>query len=237
MIALSARGKFKEFEEDDDEETSWVESYSDMMTDLLAIFVILFSFAMLNQAVVASGASKNAVVVSGIDSVASNQSEIVESINEYIEEAGLSNQLSAVKQGKTMILLRCADSAFFESGKAEVGPRAEKVLDNISAIVNQYAGQISAIRIEGHTDNVPINSKQFSSNWALSTSRAVNVLAKMVENSKLAPDQFSAVGYGEFHPVAENGSGKGRAKNRRVDFIINVAREDVKDQIQSKSTK
>lgn len=233
MIALRPGSKFRSFDSDDDEQTSWIESYSDLMTDLLAIFVILFSFAMINQAISASNTSAEAVVVTAIDSAAVSQSRIVDSMNAYIEEAGLSGQLSAVKQGDVSILLRIADSAFFESGKADIGPKAEAVLGNISAILNQYAASISMIRIEGHTDNVPISTGQFRSNWALSTSRAVNVLARLVEDSVLGPEQFSAVGYGEFHPVAGNDTAQGRAQNRRVDFIINVVKEDVKDQIPS----
>ncbi|HBM81310.1 MAG TPA: flagellar motor protein MotB, partial [Clostridiaceae bacterium] len=69
-------------------------------------------------------------------------------------------------------------------------------------------------------DNRPINNKQFKSNWELSTSRAVNVLKRLLEISKLGPEKFSAVGYGEFHPIANNNTATGRTQNRRVDFII-----------------
>ena len=153
-------------------------------------------------------------------------------MNAYIQEAGPSGQLSAVRQGDSSILLRIADSAFFESGKADVGPRAEVVLGNISAILSQYAASISMIRIEGHADNIPISTGQFRSNRALSTSRAVNVPARLVESSELSPDQFSAVGCGEFHSATGNGTAQGQAKNRRVDFIINVVKEGIKGQIQ-----
>ncbi|HBM74997.1 MAG TPA: flagellar motor protein MotB, partial [Clostridiaceae bacterium] len=78
-------------------------------------------------------------------------------------------------------------------------------------------------RIEGHTDNRPINNEQFDSNWELSTSRAVNVLRRLLDISKIKPDKFSAVGYGEFHPIADNNTASGRAQNRRVDFIIETA--------------
>ena len=91
------------------------------------------------------------------------------------------------------------------------------------------------IRIEGHTDDVPISTKQFNSNWALSTSRAVSVLARLLEISEISPDRFSAVGYGEFHPIAGNNTAKGRAQNRRVDFIINVGKETVQDQAKAGS--
>ena len=76
------------------------------------------------------------------------------------------------------------------------------------------------VRIEGHTDNRPMHSRQFQSNWELSTSRAVNVLKHLAESSPIEPAKFSAVGYSEFHPIADNRTEAGKAKNRRVDFII-----------------
>jgi chemotaxis protein MotB len=74
--------------------------------------------------------------------------------------------------------------------------------------------------IEGHTDNLPIKTEQFDSNWELSTARAVNVLRRVIELSDLDPSMFSAVGLGEFHPIADNETEEGRTQNRRVDFII-----------------
>lgn len=76
------------------------------------------------------------------------------------------------------------------------------------------------IRIEGHTDNLPINTREFPSNWELSTARAVNVVKYFIEKHNFSPYILSAAGYGEYRPIAPNDSDKNRALNRRVDIII-----------------
>lgn len=245
-------------EEEEEEETSWQDSYSDLMTDLLAIFVILFAFAMMSQAIEASRAktaterdlvpspfetsvfpSQSSIlpdqegVMPNEDAIMSDQestlteednfNNLYEYIKTYINEAGLSDQLSVSKQGNKEILLRVAASVFFGSGQADINPNAVSVLDEIAKILTLYDESIKIIRIEGHTDNHPIKTSQYDSNWELSTSRAVNVLKWLLEISALDPQKFSAVGYSEYYPIAENDTEKGRAKNRRVDFFIEAA--------------
>jgi chemotaxis protein MotB len=82
------------------------------------------------------------------------------------------------------------------------------------------AGYSNPVRIEGNTDNVPISSGKYQSNWELSTARATNIVHYMIENYKFRPGKISAVGYGEFRPIADNGTEAGRAKNRRVDIVL-----------------
>lgn len=222
---------------------AWLTTYSDMMTDLLAIFVILFSFAMMAKPEVKSKAvdqmttaSSSVVVQENGGTAAEGQTQqsspnedkfnhLYNSINSYVTEAGLSGKLSVTKQGGSQILIRVSDSVLFDSGKAEITSQAEPLLDRISEILTENADFIKMVRIEGHTDNRPINTKQFDSNWELSTSRAVNVLRRLLETAPLGPDKFSAVGYGEFHPVVDNSNDVNRAKNRRVDFIIETAEQ------------
>ena len=81
---------------------------------------------------------------------------------------------------------------------------------------------MSSVIVSGHADSRPVISNQFPSNWELSSTRAVNVVKYMLAASKLSPEQFSAVSYAEFHPIADNDSVEGMAKNRRVDFIIHL---------------
>ena len=76
------------------------------------------------------------------------------------------------------------------------------------------------IRIEGHTDNVPMNSSQYPSNWDLSVARAANVVRLLTTQSKITPDRLIAVGYGEYRPIDDNSTEAGRAKNRRIDIIV-----------------
>lgn len=230
---------------DDEDEANWQDSYSDLMTDLLAIFVILFSFAMMSQAFEASKAKAASAQMASVElrqntvqektanikEIASKNRETIgisaggfnslyEYIKTYIEEEGLSEQLSVTKIGEKEILLRVAASAFFDSGKADIREDSEHLLHKISDILMMYQDSIEMVRIEGHTDNVPINTLQYNSNWELSAGRAVNVLKWLLEESDIEAAKISAIGYSEFHPVADNNTLEGRSKNRRVDFFI-----------------
>lgn len=261
---MKPNSKFRlDHDDDDEEETGWQDSYSDLMTDLLAIFVILFAFAMMSQAIetarlkaennhnlinssIESIINGTESLMNGAESIMNGEDSILdekdvsqaedgtmpeeenfnslyEHIKSYIEEAGLSEQLSVSKLGDKQILLRVAASVFFESGQADINASAEPLLDIISDIMVKYDGSTKMIRIEGHTDNRPIKTNQFDSNWELSTSRAVNVLRWLLEKSDLDPKKLSAVGYSEFYPIANNKTESGKAKNRRVDFFIEAA--------------
>ena len=84
------------------------------------------------------------------------------------------------------------------------------------------------ISIEGHTDNLPIHSERYPSNWELSTSRAVNVLRYFIEKGGISQKRISAVGMGEFQPIAENDTPENRAKNRRVEIVLSVNEDQQK---------
>jgi chemotaxis protein MotB len=115
-------------------------------------------------------------------------------------------------EGTTLSL----DSAgFFDSGSAQVKASAEHVLHSIAQSLPN-----SAIRVEGHTDNQPIHTPQFRSNWELSTARAAAIAQVLMQWSANSPANFSLAGYGEFHPIAGNNTAEGRAANRRVDIVL-----------------
>jgi chemotaxis protein MotB len=238
---MRSNNRFNGSDEDEDNETGWQDSYSDLMTDLLAIFVILFAFAMMSQAIqiqrtreVSIQSSNEKVfdsdMLPGEESVLSSNNDTVpdeesfnklyEAIKTHIEENGLSDQLKVTKVSEEQILLRVSDSVFFDTGRADIHTEAEPLLNRISEMFIMYKDSIKMIRIEGHTDIRPIKSKQFDSNWELSTTRAVNVLRRLLEITELEPKQFSAVGYGENYPIADNNTEEGMHKNRRVDFFI-----------------
>ena len=90
-------------------------------------------------------------------------------------------------------------------------------MDKISVSLARFQ---NPILIEGHTDSMPIRNEKFPSNWELSTARATNIIKYLTETHKFSPNRLSAVGYGEYMPIAENTSPQGRAKNRRVDIIV-----------------
>jgi chemotaxis protein MotB len=110
-----------------------------------------------------------------------------------------------------------AEAGFFDPGSALMKPKALEILDRIAAKIRVLPAQI---RVEGHTDNTPIHTALFPSNWELSTSRATHVLQYLLANAQIQPMRLSAIGYGEYRPVAENETIEGRAANRRVDLVI-----------------
>ena len=119
--------------------------------------------------------------------------------------------------------LRFEDAILFDFGRADINPAGFSFLDRISGVIHQIQGPV---RIEGHTDDVPINTKRFPSNWELSTARAVNVVKYFVESCNIKPQRLSAVGYGQSKPLFSNDSAEHRAKNRRVEIVL--VREELK---------
>jgi chemotaxis protein MotB len=115
------------------------------------------------------------------------------------------------------LVVSLREIGFFESGSAEIRPSSEAAIQRIAAAL---AAQENNIRIEGHTDNVPIHNARFASNWELSTARATNITRLFVTRSNFPPFRLSAAGYAEFHPAAANSTIEGRATNRRVDIVI-----------------
>lgn len=113
------------------------------------------------------------------------------------------------------LVISLHEFGFFPSGSAEV--RAASIPMLASLAVTLPAGPL---RIEGHTDNVPIHTAQFATNWELSTARATAIARLLLERGSIDPANLSAAGYAEFHPVASNATADGRARNRRVDIIL-----------------
>jgi chemotaxis protein MotB len=145
--------------------------------------------------------------------------QLYENIELYIEENNLSAELFVDYDAYTVIV-RFADNVFFESGQADIVPQSEETLNHMASILADNQHLIKMINIEGHTDNVPISTSQYPSNWELSVSRAVNTLRYLLETGLIEKEKISAVGYSEFHPVATNETVEGRAANRRVDFVV-----------------
>ncbi len=126
------------------------------------------------------------------------------------------NELVKVKRNDFWIELEMNSELLFLSGEAELSSKATPVLKKVSDLVRRMP---NVINIEGHTDNMSIETLEFPSNWELSSARATAVVREFVKNG-IAPKRLSAIGYGEFHPVADNNSKKGRLKNRRVVLVL-----------------
>lgn len=115
------------------------------------------------------------------------------------------------------LVMRLSEHTLFESGAASISPQARALLEKIAVIIAQTT---YLIRIEGHTDDVPIHTAVFPSNWELSTARAVNVLRYLIEDHHIDSQRLAAEGFGEFQPLVANDTLENRAKNRRVEVIF-----------------
>lgn len=142
--------------------------------------------------------------------------QIKEKISSFLDEKGAEQKVKLTIDSRGLVI-SLKDTEFFNSGSATVRPQSIPLLNDIATAINNYT---NAIRIEGHTDNVPIKTFAFPSNWELSTARATNIVQYLISAHALAPEKLSAIGYGEFRPIADNGTAEGRQKNRRVDVVI-----------------
>lgn len=143
-------------------------------------------------------------------------------IKQYIEENKLTGLLTVQKE-KNVILVSFKDTILFTSGEADLLDASKPVLDHVINVISENINAVAMVRIEGHTDNVPIHNLRFDSNWSLSMARASSALQYFIDAQKISMDKLSAVAYGEYHPIATNDTEEGRAANRRVDFVIEKA--------------
>ena len=219
----------------------WLLTYSDLITLLMVFFVVLYSSSNINQKKYEELASSMNTAFTGgtgiSDSRAGGTNEgssdegelkpLVQSeeeklqgiegqVDEMIKEMELEGSVSTSIEERGLVI-SFNDSIFFDSAKAEIIEDMKLKLVSLSTVLNKIDNYI---RVEGHTDNVPIRNEYFSSNWQLSSTRASNVVEYLINNGGISPDRLSAVGYGECRPVADNSTNQGKSKNRRVDILI-----------------
>lgn len=132
------------------------------------------------------------------------------------------NQIKYILE-KRGLVIRVPDSLFFNSGEASIRPEFIPVLNALGKSLESIP---NLIRIEGHTDSVPIQTAKFPSNWELSTARATTVVRYLLSNFNFQPGKLSATGFAEFRPIAPNSTPEGRALNRRVDVVILSSTEE-----------
>jgi chemotaxis protein MotB len=145
--------------------------------------------------------------------------QIVEIINKMNNTDVHIQDKVTVRQTDQGVLITIADSLVFESGQAEIRKEALPFLEGLAEVLAVNTS-MKEIRVQGHTDNVPIRSALFPSNWELSAVRAVMVARVLTELYRIPPEQLSAVGHGEFHPLTDNLTPDNRAKNRRVEILV-----------------
>jgi len=147
-------------------------------------------------------------------------------------EAQIMKRTVAVTPTKEGIVVSLREAGFFDSGSATLRAGTESTLDDFAKVM---APLRIRIRIEGHTDNVPIHNGKYDSNWELSTARATELIRLFITKYGMAPARLSASGYAEFHPVASNDTAEGRTMNRRVDLVILNSQVEAKEEPAAKA--
>lgn len=225
---------------------AWLLPYSDLMTLLLALFIALFAMSQtdaskmqaLAQAFTAAfnmggpsffsgmgpSTAINSATTQGQDNANSaymqeneNLREAQEKIEQYIKENNLQDQVST-ELSEEGLMIRLKERALFASGSASLEGQADQIVPVIASLLASLPERVT---ISGHTDNVPISTAQFPSNWELSSARAVSLMRGLMGvQPSLNPARFSALGYSEYRPIADNNTEEGRAQNRRVEVFI-----------------
>lgn len=240
---MSRRKKRKKDDGHIDE--SWLLPYSDLLTLLLALFIVLFASSSVDQSKLqrmsetfnaifngGSGFMNHTSVLenptSSMDGMTAAQRAYMKDQAQLKEIQGELDNLIAVNELENTfetkmtdegLLLTIGDNILFDPGSATVKGDYTELTQRLGSILQLNPSRY--IVITGHTDNVPQRGGQFQSNWELSVMRAVSLLKTIIEsNPNLDPQLFSAKGYGEFNPIASNDTPEGRAKNRRVEVLI-----------------
>ena len=167
--------------------------------------------------------SGTAVMPASVDML-DNKSElakIFEELELLIEKRSLTDDVRISYTSKGLVM-RLSDHTLFDIGVASLSSESIPLLQKIGAIISKTSYRV---RIEGHTDNLPINTEKFPSNWELSTARAVNVLRYFIDAHRISPHRLFAVGFGEYQPLVPNATPTQRAKNRRVEIIF-IAKDE-----------
>lgn len=236
-----AKRKKKDHDEHMDE--SWLIPYADLLTLLLALFIVLFAmssidaqkFQMLSRAFNSTFTGGTGVMeypspvpkgeMEQLDKekqkAASSERKklqnVEKKVNAYIKSKNLQSKLKAVMTDEGL-LITIHDDILFDSGSANIRRKDRNLPSEISNLL--VSDPPRNIIVSGHTDNIPISNSRFQSNWELSVMRAVEFMKVLLENKKLDPQAFSAKGFGEYKPIASNSSEAGRQKNRRVEILI-----------------
>ena len=136
----------------------------------------------------------------------------------------IKNHVVAIKPKKEGLVVSLREMGFYESGSSTMRASSVDAVDRLARVVGP---RTENLRIEGHTDNVPIHNAHFPSNWELSTARATELVRMFIVRYHVQPNRLSAAGFAEYHPVDDNDNPEGRARNRRIDIVIlNPALQD-----------
>jgi len=214
----------------------WLLTYSDMITLLLVLFIMMYTISTVDTQKFQSLAEQLGIVLNpqavtvdpavpgnaGFDSSPTAEAtpgngadDLEGQLSAMIGSAGLSGQVNVHREERGVVV-SFTDALLFSSGSAAIHPDARKILDSTAKIIRSADNYI---RVEGSTDNRPIHTRQFPSNWELAFHRANNV-GKILIADGVNPSRVSVVSYGENRPVAPNDTDANRQLNRRVDIVF-----------------
>ena len=151
-----------------------------------------------------------------IEEETDSMKDLYDALTQFVQESGIAASVG-VSQELQGIVLRFSDSVLFDLGSADLKDDAREILSRVALFIREHPYHL---RVEGHTDNLPIHTQRFPSNWELSTARSTTVVRYFQDGELLEPERLSAVGYGEFRPLMPNDTEHNRALNRRVDMVI-----------------
>lgn len=214
-------------EGDQEEDTSWLMVYLDVITLLLIVFVILLVLMDPSPDDQPEGPG----IFEGKESILEGRPSVIEGRPESAQQVEIPKELQergieATGEDDTLTF-RLDDEVLFKTANAELLPAGREAINELVPIFEATGARIS---VEGHTDNVPISTDQFPSNWELSSARASSVLRHLARQG-IDPRRMRAIGYGDIRPIANNDTAEGRARNRRVEVVLHFDpnREDLND--------
>ena len=223
-------GKYAEIESP--KAPGWMVTYGDIMTLLLTFFVLLMSYSTIREEAFRRALSSFQEALGILPSERSliqfenvpavrmappiSPQEIIKRLHNAVYAAGLKGRVG-VREEKEGVRITIESPILYDSGKSDLRPEALPVLDELTKILMESP---NTVVVEGHTDNVPINTVPFPSNWELSTARAISVARYLFQQGNLKPERFTVAGYGEYHPIASNDTSEGRQENRRVEILL-----------------
>lgn len=180
----------------------WMVNYADLMTELVCFYLILYALSA---------------------ALSKPMQEAKKQVEETMKQEEVAGDVKMTKDGLVISLQEQGFFVFFKSGSAEMSDQMRNVLDNLSPTFKTLAAKKHDIIVEGHTDDVPIRSAQFASNWELSSARATAVVKYLIDHQGVSPSHLAAIGYGENKSLPrapDEDLDAWRTKNRRVVFIV-----------------
>jgi chemotaxis protein MotB len=210
----------------------WLLTYSDLITLLLGLFVILYAMSKIDtkkysQWVAAFGGvfgssqvdMKQGIGDKGLVEGLNEQIRVKQMLKESLELNGTNDAIS-ISIDERGVTIHIQEELLFASGQADLKRTSLVMLDSLAHVFQRLPNDI---RIEGHTDNIPIKTVRFPTNWHLSVTRAMSTGYYLIGNHNMNPDKIAVVGYGERRPLASNDTEEGRGLNRRVDIVIQMS--------------